>query len=70
MPEDSDRRGAVLVSTDGVIWKRVFVDDTLDADRVTKIMWGATMVGKSNELYLRYKGFNLDDNVIRQMRIY
>ncbi len=70
MPEDSDRRGAVLVSTDGNIWKRVFVDDTLDADRVTKIMWGATMVGKSNELYLRYKGFNLDDNVIRQMRIY
>lgn len=70
MIEGSDRKAAVLVSTDGRSWKRVYVDDTLDAERNTLIAWGATMIGKPDELYLRYKGYKPEDNKIRQMRLY
>ena len=70
MIEGSDRRAAVLASTDGYTWKRLYIDDTLDAELHTKISWGATMIGKDGELYLRYKGFKPEDNKIRVMRLY
>ena len=70
MIEGSERRGAVLASTNGKIWKRVFVDDTLDTELHTQLSWGMTMIGKNGELYLRYKGFKPEDNKIRVMRLY
>ena len=70
MIEGSDRRAAVLASTDGYTWKRLYIDDTLDAELHTEISWGATMIGKDGELYLRYKGFKPEDNKIRVMRLY
>lgn len=63
----SDQLGAILSSYDGKTWKRVWVDDTLDEERKTKVSWGSTLIGKEGELYLRYRGFDLNDNVIRRM---
>ncbi len=63
----SDQLGAILSSYDGITWKRVWVDDTLDAERKTKMSWGSTLIGKEGEIYLRYRGFDLNDNVIRRM---
>jgi hypothetical protein len=66
----NDRKAYILSSEDGLTWCKVWEDDTLDADRETKVSWGAKIIGHAGELILRYKGFDPDDsNVIRHMRL-
>ncbi len=63
----SEQKAAILSSYDGKTWKRVWEDDTLDAELNSKVSWGATIIGKKDELYLRYKGFATTDNEIRRI---
>lgn len=63
----SDQKAAILGSYNGNTWSRLWVDDTLDEKRISKISWGATMIGKDDEMYLRYKGFKQEQNIIRRM---
>lgn len=69
IPAGTDRGAAILASYDGIKWKRVYKDDTIDSDKNTEIMWGATIIGKASELWLRYKGFRVEDNKIRKMQL-
>lgn len=69
IPDGTERGAAILASFNGSVWKRVYKDDTIDNDKNTKIMWGATLIGKSSEIWLRYKGFHPDENTIRKMQI-
>lgn len=63
----SDQRASILASYDGITWKRVWVDDTLDGERKSEVSWGATLIGNYHEMWLRYKGANNDENRIRRM---
>lgn len=65
--QSSDQKAAILGSYNGKTWSRLWVDDTLDEKRISKISWGATMIGKDDEMYLRYKGFKQEQNIIRRM---
>lgn len=67
--QSSDQKAAILGSYDGKIWSRLWIDDTLDEKRISKISWGATIIGKNDEIYLRYKGFKMEDNIIRRLLI-
>ena len=69
-PTSSDQKGCVIaINYKANTFNRVWLDDTLNSDRATKVSWGSTMIGNGNELYLRYKGWGTPVNIIRRMRL-